>query len=73
VPDASSVRLLPVIRIAAGDETDPPAPTPPPSRPVDARRTGSSEIELAGDVRVRVDESVSLAALRRVMSVLRGC
>jgi hypothetical protein len=71
VPNASSVRLLPV-RIAAGDETDPSAPTLPPSRPVAARRTGSIEIELAGDARVRVEENVSVAALRRVMSVLHG-
>jgi len=66
----AAVRLFPV-RIADGsDET--PAPTLPASRPAAARRTGSIEIELAGDVRVRVDESVSVAALRRVMSVLRG-
>ena len=66
-----AVRLFPV-RIADGsDET--PAPTLPASRPAAARRTGSIEIELAGDVRVRVDESVSVAALRRVLSVLRGC
>jgi hypothetical protein len=30
------------------------------------------EIELSGGVRVRVDEGVNAAALRRVMSVLRG-
>jgi hypothetical protein len=30
------------------------------------------EIELSSSVRVRVDEGVSMAALRRVLSVLRG-
>ena len=36
------------------------------------RRAGLIEIELAGGVRVRVDEAVSVAALRRVLAVLRG-
>ena len=66
----AAVRLFPVRIAGAPDETRPPAL--PPSRPAGARRAGSIEIELAGDVRVRVDESVSVAALRRVMSVLRG-
>jgi len=66
---ASAVRFLPV-QIAAPDET--PRPAVPLSRAVATRRAGSIEIELAGDVRVRVDESVSAAALRRVLSVLRG-
>jgi transposase len=66
---ASAVRLFPV-QIAAPDET--PQPAAPLSRTVATRRAGSIEIELAGDVRVRVDETVSVAALRRVMSVLRG-
>jgi hypothetical protein len=30
------------------------------------------EIELAAGVRVRVDEAVSVPALRRVLAVLRG-
>jgi transposase len=68
--DASAVRLFPVRIAGAADETRPPAQ--PLSRLATARRAGSIEIELAGDVRVRVDESVSAAALRRVMSVLRG-
>jgi len=63
-----AVRLFPVRIAGALDETRPPAPAA--SRPVVARRAGS--IELAGDVRVRVDESVSVVALRRVLSVLRG-
>ena len=66
--EAPAIRLFPV-RIAAADG----ASAPPPSSGAGApRRTGSIEIEIGSDVRVRVDESVSLAALRRVMSVLRG-
>jgi transposase len=65
-----AVRLLPVRLADAFDET--PAPTLPRSRAAAVRRAGSIEIELAGDVRVRVDESVSAVALRRVLSVLRG-
>lgn len=67
----AGVRLFPVRIATAPDGTS--APKVPASRPAAARRAGSIEIELAGDVRVRVDESVSVAALRRVMSVLRGC
>ena len=67
---ASAVRLFPV-QIATPDET--PRPAAPLSRTGATRRAGSIEIELAGDVRVRVDETVSLTALRRVLSVLRGC
>ncbi len=65
------VRLFPVRIATAPDGAS--APKVPASRPAAARRAGSIEIELAGDVRVRVDESVSVAALRRVLSVLRGC
>ena len=35
-------------------------------------RRGMIEIELDGGVRVRVDGDVSLAALRRVVTALRG-
>lgn len=69
--DSSAVHLYPV-RIA--DAPDPSLPgliassSPAVSRP----RAGVIEIELAGGVRVRVDESVSIASLRRVLSVLRG-
>jgi transposase len=68
---ASAVRMFPVRIADASAET--PAPILPASRPAAARRAGSIEIELAGDVRVRVDETVSVVALRRVLSVLRGC
>jgi transposase len=64
------VRLFPV-RIAESSAGTL-ASTLPASRPAAVRRAGSIEIELAGDVRVRVDEGVSVAALRRVLSVLRG-
>ena len=66
--NTSAVRLFPV-RIAASDET-PPAATAL-SRAAATRPAGSIEIELAGDVRIRVDENVSAVALRRVLSVLR--
>jgi hypothetical protein len=58
------------VQIAVPDET--PRPAEPLSRAVATRRAGSIEIELAGDARVRVDESVNVAAPRRVLSVLRG-
>lgn len=65
----TDLRLYPV-RI-----TDTPAATPmsrQPSAPIAAvARAGLIEIELAGDVRVRIDETISTAALRRVMAVLR--
>jgi hypothetical protein len=65
-----SVRLFPV-RIAALEET--PQPATPSSRAAAACCAGSIEIELGGDVRVRVDENVRLVALRRVVVVvLRG-
>lgn len=60
------VRLFPVRITPVND----PPPLPPPATA--QRGAGSIEIELPGEVRVRVDEGVSLAALRRVMSVLRG-
>ena len=68
--DASAVRLFPVRIADASAGTL--ASTSPASRPAVARRAGSIEIELAGDVRVRVDETVNVVALRRVLSVLRG-
>lgn len=65
-----AVQLFPV-RLGATPDEVPLAPetrTAPASTP---RRAGLIEIELGGGVRVSVEEDVSLAALRRVMSVLR--
>ena len=66
--NGSSVDLFPV-RISptpkegiSGARVTPPKP----------RRGGVIEIELNGGIRVSVDAGVSAAALRRVMSVLRG-
>jgi hypothetical protein len=42
------------------------------SRAGEAKRSGLIEIELDNGIRVRVDADVSLAALRRVVAVLRG-
>jgi transposase len=64
-------QLVPV-RIASDG---PPCIAPvPPLRvePHSTGGTGSIEIELAGGVRVRVGEDVSLPALRRVIAALRG-
>jgi transposase len=44
----------------------------PPTAPVPPRVPGVIEIELSCGTRVRVDETVSLAALRRVLGALRG-
>lgn len=66
---ASAVRLVPV-RVT---EPRPPAERSAPSPPAGVvQRRGVIEIELAGGVRVRVDGEVSLAALRRVVTALRG-
>ena len=66
---AAPAQLVPV-RIAS---ENPPriAPVPPP-RAEPAGGSGLIEIELAGGVRVRVGEDVSLPALRRVIAALRG-
>jgi transposase len=68
---AAPVRLVPV-RIAA--ETASGTASIPPARGEAGMtgRSGSIEIELAGGVRVRVGEDVSLPALRRVIAALRG-
>jgi transposase len=63
----AEVRLFPV-RITPPD----PAVSPPPApRAPKSDRPCVIEIELAGNVRVRVDETVNSAALRRVMAALR--
>jgi transposase len=66
---AASVQLVPV-RIAAETASNT-APVPSPrAEPRMKGGSGSIEIELAGGVRVRVGEDVSLPALRRVISAL---
>jgi transposase len=67
-----SVHLFPV-RIAASPEQgfSGSAASPAGSAPK-PRRAGVIEIELSGGIRVSVDDGVSVAALRRVMLVLRG-
>jgi transposase len=68
---SSAVHLFPVRITAAPEETFPAAARARSSRATTPRRAGLIEIELSGGVRVSVDEGVSVAALRRVMSVLR--
>lgn len=70
--DGSTMRLFP-IRIAASPDVPQPVspPSSSPSSIAAPRPTGLIEIELADGVRVCVEEGVSLAALRRVISVLR--
>ena len=38
----------------------------------ETKRVGQIEIELENGIRVRVDKDVSMAALRRVVTALRG-
>jgi hypothetical protein len=61
------VHLFPV-RLEAASEAVP----GPGSRAAGARQPGIIQIELNNGVRVSVDEGVGTAALRRVISVLRG-
>lgn len=65
---APSVGLVPVrVSELARPETMPVAP-----RPISSpRRPGLIEIETSSGIRIRVDEDLSLAALRRVLTVLR--
>jgi transposase len=65
----SAVRLVPV-RMAEAPPSDNRAAAVRPAS--ESRRGGMIVIELDGGVRVRVDGEVSLAALRRVISALRG-
>ncbi|MBS0641224.1 MAG: transposase [Proteobacteria bacterium] len=53
-------------------EPAPSAVSSPPASPVPPLNEGQIEISLPDGSRVRVGNDVSLAALRRVMSVLRG-
>ena len=66
---APAVRLVPV-RVADARQAEPRAAV---SRAAgEAKRPGLIEIELDNGIRVRVDADVSLAALRRVVTALRG-
>ena len=71
----SALRLVPVRLVeeqhSAETRQELPRPTPPPV-PTAAAKPALMEIEFPGGVRVRVDETVSQAALRRMVAVLRG-
>lgn len=70
---ASAASFLPVQVVNAAVPSDPALslpPTPPPK--ATAAATGRIEITLPDGSHVQVDNDVSLAALRRVMAVLRG-
>ena len=71
----STLRLVPVRLVeeqhSAETRQDPPPPAPP-AAPRAAAKPALMEIEFPGGVRVRVDETVSQAALRRMVAVLRG-
>ena len=64
-------RLLPVRIVGEPPPAQPVQRTPAPSSPA-PRPCGVIEIEFAGGVRGRVDEAVSVPALRRVPAVRRG-
>ncbi len=66
---APAVRLVPV-RMAEARQAEPRTAA---SRPAgEVKRSGLIEIELDNGIRVRVGANVSLAALRRVVTALRG-
>jgi len=65
---APTVRLVPV-SVAEPAEPVPSGATGPRR---DSERAGRIEIELDGGIRIRVDDDVKLAALRRVLTALRG-
>lgn len=66
---APAVKLVPV-RIAETRKIEPSAVVAR-SKP-EAKRVGQIEIELENGIRIRVDTDVSVAALRRVVTALRG-
>jgi transposase len=70
---ASAASFLPVQIVNAAVPSDPALGLPPTSLPkATAAATGRIEITLPDGSHVQVDNDVSLAALRRVMAVLRG-
>jgi hypothetical protein len=68
---APAASFLPV-RVVNETTTPDPAPRLPPNPPRAAAATGRIEITLPDGSRLQVDNDVSLAALRRVVTVLRG-
>ena len=66
---APAVRLVPV-RVAEARQAEPRAAVGRSGG--EAKRPGLIEIELDNGIRVRVDADVSSAALRRVVTALRG-
>jgi len=69
----SSLELVPVRVVDETRVVEKPSDNQSPAPSVETpRKSASIEIEFAGGVRVRVDETVSQAALRRVVAVLRG-
>lgn len=71
----SALRLVPVRLVEATRAAETEQELPPPVFTPASRATAkpaSMEIEFPGGVRVRVDETVSQAALRRMVAVLRG-
>ena len=69
---ASVSSFLPVQVVNAAVPPDPALSLPPGPPRATAAATGRIEITLPDGSRVQVDNDVSLAALRRVMTVLRG-
>lgn len=65
------VHLVPVLPVPVTGDAEPKSPTMA-TRLAEPRRGGIIEIEFDGGVRVRVDDEVNLAALRRVVAALRG-
>ena len=77
VPGFVPVRLdVPELRpaepVAQVSAASPSAPVAPAGRALAARASAVIEIELPDGVRLRVDQDVSAAALRRVLAALRG-
>ncbi len=72
VPQFVPVRLAAPEPPGAPPDDGAPVATTPAPRPPQARPSGAIEIELPDGVRVRVGDEVGLAALRRVLSALRG-
>ncbi len=66
---APSVKLVPV-RVAESRKIEPSAVAVRPEP--QAKRPGQIEVELENGIRIRVDAEISQAALRRVVTALRG-